>query len=168
MAYKYRAYTTDRKIVEGMIEVTSESLAEGALYRAGFQRVLSLQETTAGLSLEKLLPTLYGVKTQEVIDFSNQLATLVESGINLVTALELLGKQSSKKSLKKIIAEMVEEMQGGGGFSQALGHYPKVFGDTYRETIRASEQSGHLDTGLKQPPVTWRNRRRSTRKSDTP
>ncbi len=150
MAYKYQAYTTDKKIIEGTIEVASESLAEGALYRAGFQRILSLQEITPGLSLEKLVPTLFGVKTEEVIDFSNQLATLVESGISLVTSLELLGQQNTKKPLKKIIAEMVEEIQGGSSFSEALSHYPKIFTSTYCQTIKASEQAGHLDTGLKQ------------------
>ncbi len=150
MAFKYQAYTSDKKIVQGTIEVTSESLAEGALYRAGYERILSLQEISPGLSLEKLVPTLYGVKTQEVIDFSNQLAILVESGISLVTSLELLGKQNTRKSLKKIIAGLVEEIQGGSSFSEALGHYPKTFTHTYCQTIKASEQAGHLETGLKQ------------------
>jgi type IV pilus assembly protein PilC len=150
MAYKYQVYTSDKKIVEGMIEVASESLAEGALYRAGYERIISLQKISPGLSLEKLLPTLYGVKTQEVIDFSHQLATLVESGISLVTALELLGRQNAGKPLKKIITGLVEEIQGGGSLSQALGHYPKVFNNTYCQTIKASEQAGHLETGLKQ------------------
>jgi type IV pilus assembly protein PilC len=150
MAYKYQVYTSDKKIVEGKIDVASESLAEGALYDAGYERILSLQEISPSLSLEKLVPTLYSVKTQEVIDFSHQLATLVESGISLVTALDLLGRQNSSKPLKKIIAELVEEIQGGGSLSQALGHYPKVFNNTYRQTIKASEQAGHLETGLRQ------------------
>jgi type IV pilus assembly protein PilC len=150
MAYKYQAYTSDKKIVQGTIEVASESLAEGALYRAGYQRILSLQEISPGLSLERLLPTLFGVKTQEVIDFSNQVATLVESGISLVTSLELLCGQNAKKSLKKIITGLVEEIQGGSSLSQALSHYPKTFTNTYCQMIKASEQAGHLETGLKQ------------------
>jgi type IV pilus assembly protein PilC len=150
MAYKYQAYTSDKKIVEGTIEIASESLAEGALYSAGYERILSLKEITPGLSLEKLVPTLFSVKTQEVIDFSNQLATLVKSGISLVTSLELLGRQNTRKPLQKIITKLVEEIQGGGSLSQALSHYPKVFSNTYRQTIKASEQTGHLETGLKQ------------------
>jgi len=150
MAYKYQAYTSDKKIVRGTIEVASESLAEGALYRAGYQRILSLQVINPGLSLEKLLPTLYGVKTREVIDFSNQLATLAESGISLVTSFELLGGKNARKPLKRIIAGLVEEIQGGSSLSQALGHYPRVFSNTYCQMIKASEQAGHLETGLKQ------------------
>ena len=153
MAYKYQAYTSEKKIVQGTIEVASESLAEGALYRAGYQRILSLQEISPGLSLEKLLPSLFGVKTQEVIDFSTQLSTLVESGISLVTSLELLGGQNAKKSLKKIIAGMVEEIQGGSSLSQALSHYPKTFTNTYCQMIKASEQAGHMEIGLKQSAI---------------
>ncbi len=150
MAYKYKAYTNDKKIVQGTIEVTSESLAEGALYRAGYQHILSLKEVPPGLSLERLIPTLFGVRTQDVIDFSNQLTTLIESGINILTSLKLLEGQTSKPSLKKIIDGLVEEIQGGNSLSQALTCYPQAFHNTYCQVIKASEQAGNLETGLRQ------------------
>ena len=150
MAYKYKAYTSDKKIVQGTIEVTSENLAEGALYRAGYQHILSLQEIPPGLSLERLIPTLFGVKTQEVIDFANQLATLIESGITILNSLKLLQQQSSKKSLIKTINGLVEEIQGGNSLSHALGDYPQVFPNTFTQVIRASEQAGNIEVGLRQ------------------
>ncbi|MFH1646711.1 MAG: type II secretion system F family protein [Chloroflexota bacterium] len=150
MAYKYQAYTSDKRIVQGTIEVTSESLAEGALYRAGYQHVLSLKEIPAGFSLESLIPTLFGIKTQEVIDFSTQLATLLESGINILTALRLLEGQATKPPLKKTIGGLVEEIQGGSSFSQSLGHYPRAFPDTCCQVIKAGEQAGKLEFGLSQ------------------
>jgi type IV pilus assembly protein PilC len=150
MAYRYQAYTSDKKIVQGTIEVASESLAEGALYRAGYQRILSLREISPGLSLERLVPSLFGVKTQEVIDFSTQLATLTESGISLVTSLELLKGQSAKKPFRKIIAGMVEEIRGGSSLSRAFGLHPRVFPRTYCQMVKASEQAGRLEAGLKQ------------------
>jgi len=150
MAYRYKAYTTDKKIIEGTIEVTSENLAEGVLYRAGYQRIISLREITPGLSLEQLIPTLFGVKTQEVIDLSNQLATLIESGITILTSLQLLEGQTPKKALKRIVGGLVEEIQGGVSLSQALSHYPRAFSNTYCQVIRASEQAGTLENGLRQ------------------
>lgn len=150
MTYKYQVYTSDKKIVQGTIEVTSESLAEGALYRAGYQQVLSLREIPAGFSLENLIPTLFGIKTQEVIEFSTQLATLLASGINILTALRLLEGQATKPPLKKTIGGLVEEIQGGSSFSQALGHYPGAFPDTYCQVIQAGEQAGKLEFGLSQ------------------
>lgn len=150
MAYKYKAYTSDKRIVQGTIEVTEEALAEGALYRAGYQHILSLKEIPPGLSLESLIPTLFGVKTQDVIDFSNQLATLIESGITILSSLYLLEGQTSRKSMKKIIDGLVKEIQGGNSLSQALGHYPQVFANTYCQVIKASEQAGNLELGLRQ------------------
>jgi type IV pilus assembly protein PilC len=150
MAYKYKAYTADKRMIEGTIEVNSESLAEGVLYRAGYQHIISLEEVTPGLSLDRLIPTLFGVKNQEVIDLSDQLATLIESGINILTSLQLLERQTPKKALKRIIGGLVEEIQGGMSLSQALSHYPQAFPNTYCQVIKASEQVGTLETGLRQ------------------
>jgi type IV pilus assembly protein PilC len=153
MAYRYKAYTPDKKIVEGTIEVTSESLAEGVLYQAGYQHILSLEEVTPELSLDRLIPTFFGVKTQEVIDFSNQLATLIGSGISILSSLQLLKGQTHKKALKRTIGGLAEEIQGGISLSQALSHYPQAFPNTYCQVIRASEQAGTLETGLKQSAI---------------
>jgi type IV pilus assembly protein PilC len=151
MTFKYRVYSTDKKIVEGTIEVASENMAEAALYRAGFQNILSLEEVTpSGLDIEKLLPTFTGVKTRDIIDISNQLATLIQSGIPLLSALKLLGGQTAKKSMKKICSGLAEEIQAGNSLSQALSKYPQTFSNTYCQTIKASEQAGTLEVGLKQ------------------
>jgi type IV pilus assembly protein PilC len=150
MAYKYKAYTRDKKVVQGTIEVATESLAEGALYSAGYERVLSLTEVSPGLDLRKLLPSLFGVRQQEVIEFSNQLATLIESGISIVTALHLLGGQASKKALRKTISGLIDKVQGGSSLSEALSHYPQAFPDTFCRVIKASEQAGNMETGLRE------------------
>jgi type IV pilus assembly protein PilC len=149
MSYKYTAYTTDKKIIHGTLNAATESMAESALYHAGYERILSLKEATPGLSPERLLPTLFGVKTQEVIDFANQLASLAESGISILIALDLLAGQTRKKALKKVITGLAEEIREGGSLSQALAHYSKIFPDTFRQVIKASEQTGSLETGLK-------------------
>ncbi len=164
MAYKYRAYTTDKKVVQGTIEVTSESLAEGVLYRAGYQHILSLKEVPPGLGLERLIPTLFGIKTQDVLDFSNQLATLIESGVTLLTSLQLLEGQASKPALKRIIGGLVEEIQGGISLSQALSQYPQVFPHTYCQVIQASEQAGNLELGLRQAASYMEKQAASTQK----
>jgi type IV pilus assembly protein PilC len=153
MAYKYQAYTSDKKIAQGTIEVTSEAMAEDALYRAGYEYILSLRPVPAALSLEGLLPTLFGVRPQEVIDFSNQLATLLESGVPILSALQLLGNQTTRKALKKIIRGITEEVKGGDSLSQALANHPTQFPDTYLQVIKASEQAGQLGTGLRQAAI---------------
>jgi len=150
MAYQFKAYTLDKRVVQGTIDAASESTAEEALYRAGYQRVLSLKQTRPGFSLERLLPTLFRVKTQDVIDFSRQLATLIESGITILTTLQLLEEQSFRPAFSKVIVGLVNELRGGSSLSQALSKYPQAFSYTYCQVVGASEQAGNLEVGLRQ------------------
>ena len=150
MAYQFKAYTLDRRVVQGRIDAASESIAEEALYQAGYRRVLSLREIRPGLSLEQLIPTFFGVKAQDVIDLSRQLATLIESGVTILTALQLLEEQSFRAAFRKVIAGLVNELRGGSSLSQALSKYPQVFSYTYCQVVKASEQAGNLEVGLRQ------------------
>jgi type IV pilus assembly protein PilC len=148
--YQFTAYTVDKKIVQGEIDAVSENLAEDALYQAGYKRILSLREVRPPLSPETLLPSFFGVKPRDVIDFSHQLATLIESGVSILTALELLRGQAPRPALRKLIAGLVEELKEGSSFSQALSKYPEVFSHTYCQVVKASEQAGNLEVGLRQ------------------
>lgn len=150
MPYQFTAYTVDKRMVQGTIDAASESMAEEALYQAGYRRVLNLREIRPGLRLERLLPTFFGVKAQDVIDFSHQLATLIESGVTILTTLQLLQGQAFKATFRKVIAGLVNELRGGSSLSQALSKYPQVFSYTYCQVVRASEQAGNLEVGLRQ------------------
>ncbi|MCJ7604536.1 MAG: type II secretion system F family protein [Dehalococcoidales bacterium] len=150
MAYKYTAYTSDKRIIQGRLDVSTETLAEEALYRAGYERILSLEELAPGFRAETLLPTLFGVKPQEVIEFTGQLATLITSGVALLTALQLLKGQRQGKALQNIINGLIAEIVGGNPLSEGLRRYPQAFTDTFYQVVQASEQSGNLDEGLRQ------------------
>ena len=149
MIYEYTAYTADRKTVRGTIDGTSEVMAEDALYQAGYQRILSLAEARPKASLRQLMPSFFGVKGGDVIDFSRELATLIESGVNILNALQLLEEQTSNSALKKIITELIVELRGGSSFSMAISKHPQVFSSTYCQVMKASEKSGNLEAGLR-------------------
>jgi type IV pilus assembly protein PilC len=150
MAYHYQAYTFDRKIIEGTIEAPSENAAEDALYHAGYNHILSLKELPQRTTLKSQIPFLFGVKTPDLIDFARQLATLIESGIPLLTALRALEGNVSKTTLSDIISGLLEELQAGSSFSEALARYPDTFPLYFVQVIKASEQTGNLEAGLKQ------------------
>lgn len=150
MSYRYRAYTARRETIEGTVEAASEKMAEEALYQGGVQYVLSLKAAGAGMSAERLVPTLFGIKPQDVIDFSRQLAAFTESGVSLLAALQLLVGQVKKPAMRRLLDEVVAELQGGSSFSAALGRRPDAFPYSYTQVVRASEQAGDLETGLRQ------------------
>jgi type IV pilus assembly protein PilC len=150
MAYRYSAYTIDKRIVQGTIDAASERMAEEALYRAGYHRVLKLREISSGLDLSRWLPSIFGVKSQDVIDFSRQLAALLSSGIPILTALQLLEEQVPAVALRKVIAGLAKELREGSSFSQALAKYPQAFSSTYCQVIKASELAGNFEVALRQ------------------
>jgi type IV pilus assembly protein PilC len=150
MLYEYVAYSRQKKLLKGRIEAITEAAAEQALYDRGLAQVLKLTQTRRRPSREELIPSLYAVKTREVVDFLNQLATLVESGIPIYTALRLLQAQEVSRAFEKIIAEMVEDLRGGSSLSQAMLRFPQVFSHSHTQMVRASEQSGNLEFSLRQ------------------
>jgi type IV pilus assembly protein PilC len=156
MAYRYTVSTADKKIQKGVINADTEEAAETALHRAGY-RVLSLREVPPAMSLERAFPTFFGVKTQDVIDLSYQLAELIESGVDILTALQLLQGQSTA-AVKKVINGLIQEFQEGSLLSEALARYPRLFSYTYRQVIKASEQAGNLEAGLRQMAEYLRKR----------
>jgi len=147
--FEYTAYTADGKTVKGTIDGTSETMAEDALYQAGYQRILSLTEVRPQKSIRELMPSFFGIKGGDVVDFSRELATLIESGVNILNALQLLQEQNTNSAFKKVIADLINDLRGGSSFSVAISKYPQVFSRTYCQVMKASERSGSLEAGLR-------------------
>ncbi len=164
MIYKYQAYRTDRQVAGGTIEAVSEKAAEEALYQAGFKYVLELQAGRSRTSLRQHLPTLFGVKTGDIVDFSRQLAAFLESGSSLHTALDLLMEQTEKPAFKEVIGGILHKLEQGFSFSQAVKDFPEAFPDSYSQVIQSSEKAGELEKGLRQIAAYLENRSRTTGK----
>jgi type IV pilus assembly protein PilC len=149
MPYKYVAYNNDKKLVTGTIDVTSEGMAEQAIQRAGY-RLLSLESVGTRVTLQRLMPSLFGIKTGDVIFFSRQMATLIETGTTIPTALQLLQEQVSNTALKVIVGTIIEDVRSGSSFSEALERHPDAFPQIYRRMVGVGEQTGNLEVVLRQ------------------
>jgi type IV pilus assembly protein PilC len=150
MEYSYTAYTNEKKLVKGKVSASSEERAIGQLNSIGYQ-VLNIKILSPVMRLIKSLDVSFtpSVKPKEVIMFSRQLALLLESGIDIVTAIDLFKTQASNKSFQKILEELVSDLRAGTSFSVSLSKFPKVFPTMYHRTIAAGEQSGNLDQVLR-------------------
>jgi type IV pilus assembly protein PilC len=140
MDYQYVGYTGDKKLVKGKVTASDEEKAVGQLNSMGYQ-VISIRALGSMGNLGKSLSFSFTaqVKPKEVIMFSRQLAILLESGIDIVTAMDLFKTQASNKIFKGIIAEIIADLRGGTSFSDALAKYLKVFLTIYCRTIAAGE-----------------------------
>jgi type IV pilus assembly protein PilC len=88
------------------------------------------------------------VKAKALTEFTRQLVTVVDSGIPLVRGLRLLEEQEENKALKRIFGELVESIEGGCTFSEALARHPKTFNRLYENMVRAGELGGVLEVVL--------------------
>ena len=148
MPYKYVAYTADLMVVEGTINVSTEQQAREVLQQSGY-KLLTLNSTKPPLSLHRLMPSIFAVKGRDVVAFSNQLATLLERGVTTLAALELLRDQNRSGAFKDVVTGLIQDIQQGNSFSEAISHYPQAFPPFYCRMIKATEQTGNLDETLR-------------------
>ncbi len=146
MPYRYVAFTPQGRKVQGMLEASSESAAEEILWKQEFT-VVSLQEAQAKSGSAVLTSR---IKTRDLIVFSRQLATLIESGIPIVRGLFLLKEQMSNKRFAKIIAEVTSDVQQGRFFSEAILKHHGAFPPLYGRLIEVGERAGNLEMVLRQ------------------
>ncbi len=86
-----------------------------------------------------------GVKRDEIVVFSRQLATMVTAGIPLLECLEILAEQAETPNFRATLEGVVEDVRSGKDLSKALERYPRVFVPLYINMVRAAEVSGQLD-----------------------
>ena len=84
------------------------------------------------------------VKSNDLVIFSRQLATMVEAGLPLIQSLDALFEQTDHTGFKAIIGELISAIEQGASFSEALGQHPKVFSGLFVNMVRAGETSGTL------------------------
>src|SRR5262245_28481800 len=89
-----------------------------------------------------------GVRTRDVVIFTRQFATMINSGLPLVQALDILSQQTENKLLADITRQVVYDVESGHTLADALRKHPKAFTDLYVNMVAAGEAGGILDTIL--------------------
>ena len=90
---------------------------------------------------------LFGVKQNDVVLFTRQLSTMISAGLPLANALSILAQQSNA-DMSRLVSSVLQDIEGGLSFADALGKHPKEFGTMYIQLIRAGELGGVLDDVL--------------------
>ena len=93
------------------------------------------------------LPFGGGVKDKDIVIFSKQFSTMIDAGLPLVQALDILSSQTENKNLAKATAEIKVDVEGGSTYADALKKHPKIFSDLYSNMVAAGESGGTLEIG---------------------
>jgi type IV pilus assembly protein PilC len=88
------------------------------------------------------------VKRRSLQIFSRQFATMIDAGLNVVSALVILEQQTDDKALAEVIQQVRTDVEGGSLLSQAMGKHPHVFDRLYIAMVEAGEAAGILDSVL--------------------
>ncbi len=146
--YHYTAIATDGKKIKGAITAESpyaarRQLRVRSIHPSSIEEISEVDEKKAVLSLIFRR----GGKSK-LIDFTKQLATLLNSGIKLTEALSVLTLQTSDVQLKNAITDIRDRVITGESFTDALKDYSDYFDVIYVSMVRVGEVTGTLGESL--------------------
>lgn len=147
--YQWEAKSRNGSAQSGVMDAPNQSVVEAQLKRFGFSAI-SIKQQGKGLSMEIKLPGFSSKKvtTKELVIFTRQFATMIDSGLPLVQCLEILSSQQENKTFKEVLLKVKESVESGSTFADALAKHPKVFDNLYVSLVAAGEVGGILDTIL--------------------
>ncbi len=143
MIFQYVAKDTTGKTVTGLIEANSETEVAEVLHK---KQLIIVSVVSA--KRKAVLAKDKRVKLEDLVIFSRQLATLIDSGIPLVQCLNILSEQVENKNFQEVVVKMRQDIEAGMSFCDALGKHPAVFSELFINMARAGEASGMLDDVL--------------------
>ena len=141
--FAYSARTVSGEIQTGEIELPSRDEVMGWLNR---QRLRPISINAKARDIEITFGT--GIKTREVVIFTRQFATMINSGLPLVQSLTILAEQTENKRFQKIISQVLQDIQAGQTLADSMRKHPKVFTELYVNMVAAGEEGGILDVIL--------------------
>lgn len=154
--YNYTAVDSEGQKKNGAVDARSQSSAVGLLKDQGLF-VVSLTEQKEGF-VEQFM-SFKRIPSQEIVAVTRQLATMISAGLSISRALEVLSEQTSNKSMRKVLLDVLRDVQGGSSFSNSLAKHPAAFSPTYVALVRAGEASGKLEEILKRLADTLESQR---------
>jgi type IV pilus assembly protein PilC len=113
-----------------------------------------IREKGKGLEMEIKIPG-FGpkLKSKDTVIFTRQFATMIDAGLPIVQAIEILGRQHENKAFKKVLLAVKDSVETGGTLADALAKHPKAFDDLYTNMVAAGENGGILDVILERLSV---------------
>jgi general secretion pathway protein F len=142
-SFHFRAITPDGKVRTGSLSAENEKLAATELRRQGLTPVfIGAQAQATGLQWK--LPSFGSKHRKGVLFFTQEVSTLLTSGIPLDRALQITVELTEQDEFKAVLQDSLRAIKGGKSLAEALAGHPLYFSDLYVNMVRAGEASGSL------------------------
>ena len=146
--FNWEARTRTGGSQKGVMEADTVETVEAQLKKYGFNNI-TIKAESAGGGFK--LPKFGGggkIETKDLVVFTRQFATMIDSGLPLVQCLDILSSQQENKTFKDILIKVKESVESGSTFADALSKHPKAFDQLFVNLVAAGEIGGILDTIL--------------------
>ncbi|HEV2150096.1 MAG TPA: type II secretion system F family protein [Longimicrobiaceae bacterium] len=141
--FTYSARSLSGDIQAGEIDLPSRDEVVAFLRR---QRLIPVAVRPKAKDLEISFGS--GVSTREVVIFTRQFATMINSGLPLVQSLSILAEQTENKRFRKITTEVLHDIESGQTLADSMRKHPQIFTELYVNMVAAGEAGGILDVIL--------------------
>jgi type IV pilus assembly protein PilC len=151
LTYEYKVRDRSGALKTGTLDAESSTQVAAKLKQMGYAPV-SITQTNAGMKKEIKIPG-FGkpkVKLKDLAVFSRQFATMVNSGLSLLRALNILTEQTENKELARVLGEVRNDIESGNSLSSSMGKHPDAFPPLMVNMCKAGEVGGFLDTVMLQ------------------
>ncbi len=143
--WKWSGKTKAGEVRSGEMEAADAGAVEARLRQMGIDQP-KVRRKPKEIHLK--LPGVGGVTTKDILVFTRQFSVMIDAGLPLVQALDIIGTQADNPAFKKVLLTVKSKVEAGSTFADALGEHPKVFDELFVQLVRAGEIGGILDTIL--------------------
>ncbi len=141
----FRAVASDGKLRTGSITGETDQVVTRELRRQGLTPLyVGAQANKNGLNFK--LPSFGGSSKKDVLYFTQELSTLLTSGVPVDRALAIAGELTERTNFRGVIQDVLRVLKGGRSLADSLAMHPAHFSDLYVNMVRAGEASGSLAT----------------------
>jgi type IV pilus assembly protein PilC len=142
--FVYRGRSTSGAVT-GEVEADTRPAAQAVLRAKGILAT-QIQEKRVKAPAQKKISG--KVKDKDLAIFTRQFSVMIDSGLPIAQALNILAEQSDSKALRECTGAIAKEIESGSTLAEAFRKYPKIFGDLFTNLIEAGESGGVLDVVL--------------------
>src|SRR4051812_46449753 len=140
-AFTYTARDAKGQMQQATIEAPNKDEVMNQLKKQKLQ-VIKVDE--GAVKKQKAGP----IKMRDIVILTRQFSTMINSGLPLVQALDILATQSENPALKDVCRQVVFDVESGNTLADAMKKHPKAFNELYTNMVAAGEAGGILDTIL--------------------
>lgn len=154
--FNYKALMPDGKELKSSVNAVDLEEAKAMIKNQGGM-LLDISEAGA-LDKEIELPFKFGQKkvtSRDLCVFCRQFVSIIEAGVSIVQALEMLAEQTENKRLAKALQETKDSVEKGDTLSAAFSRNPDIFSRLFISMVEAGEASGSLEVAMSRMAVQF-------------